>query len=71
MVGTLTGVAALFTVPAAGTAGWFRPLVASLLAFVGVCGLLGGLSGKPRPAGGLGSAAWLVAWVLVVHETLR
>ena len=71
VAGTLAGVAALFTVPAVEAGAWFRPAVAGLLVFTGSAGLLGGLSGKPRPVGGLGSLLWLGTWALVVHETLR
>jgi hypothetical protein len=71
VVGALAGVAALFTVPATAPATWFRPVVVGLLAAIGCGGLLGGLSGKPRPVGGFGSLLWLGTWALVVHETLR
>jgi len=68
--GALASVAALFTVPVAEFNVWFRPLIAALLLLVGVCGLLGGLSGKPRPVGAIGTILWLGSWVVVVHETL-
>jgi phage shock protein PspC (stress-responsive transcriptional regulator) len=71
VAGTLAGVAALFTVPVVEIGVWFRPIVAGLLIVIGSCGLLGGLSGKPRPVGGIGSLLWLGTWALVVHETLR
>lgn len=69
-VGALAGLAALFTVPVADPTAWFRPAIATLLLFVGACGLLGGLSGKPRPVGVSGTILWLTAWFVVVHQTL-
>ena len=71
IVGVLAGLVALFTVPLAGAAGWIRPGVAAMLLLAGACGVLGGLSGKPRPVGGIGTALWLAALVVIVHETLR
>lgn len=69
-LGAMLGLAALFTVPAVEPAAWFRPAIAALLLLAGACGLLGGLSGKPRPVGGLGTILGLAAWVVVIHETL-
>ena len=71
VAGVLLGLVALFTVPVADVHAWFRPGVGAMLAATGVCSLLGGLSGKPRPAGGIGTLLWVSCWVLVVHETLR
>jgi hypothetical protein len=68
--GALLGVAALFAVPVNEPSFWFRPVVATTLVLVGVCGLLGGLSGKPRPVGAIGTILWLAGWVVVVHESL-
>jgi hypothetical protein len=42
---------------------------AALLA-VAVCGVLGGLSGKPRPVGGIGLFFWLVAAIVRVGAGL-
>ncbi|MCH7781335.1 MAG: hypothetical protein IH848_10845, partial [Acidobacteria bacterium] len=70
IVGVLAGLMALFTVPLAGAADWIRPGVAAMLLLAGTCGLLGGLSGKPRPVGGIGTALWLTALIVIVHETL-
>jgi hypothetical protein len=69
-VGVMLGLAALFSVPMGEHVAWFRPAIAALLLVVGACGLLGGLSGKPRPVGAIGTILWLTAWVAVVHETL-
>ena len=71
MLGSLAGLLALFSVPRGATNPWFLPVVGGLLALIAVCGLLGGLSGKPRPVAGIGSLLWLSVWVLVVLETLR
>lgn len=68
--GAVTGMATLFTVPAAEPTAWFRPTIAALLLLVGAFGLLGGLSGKPRPVGAIGTFLWLGGWVLVIRETL-
>jgi len=68
--GAVLGVAALFTVPAIDTAAWFRPAIATMLLLAGASGLLGGLSGKPRPVGTIGTVLWLTSWVVVVHATL-
>ena len=69
-VGVMLGLAALSTVPLGEPSAWFRPAIAALLLAVGACGLLGGLSGKPRPVGAIGTILWLTGWVVVVHETL-
>ena len=69
-VGAVLGQVVLFTVPATEPAAWFRPAMAALLLLVGAGGLLGGLSGKPRPVGAIGTILWLAGWVVVVHETL-
>jgi len=69
-IGAVSGTAALFTVPALEPAAWFRPVITALLLIAGGGGLLGGLSGKPRPVGTIGTLAWLTGWILVIHETL-
>ncbi len=69
-VGVILGLAALSTVPLDEPSAWFRPAIAALLLIVGACGLLGGLSGKPRPVGAIGTILWLTGWVAVVHKTL-
>ncbi len=68
--GALLGLGALFTVPAIEPAAWFRPVIAILLLLVGGSSLLGGLSGKPRPAGAIGTLLWLSGWVVVIDVTL-
>lgn len=68
--GALLGVIALFTVPVAQWSGGHRLAVAAALAVVGFSGLLGGLSGKPRPAAGFGTFLWLLTWLFVIHQTL-
>jgi hypothetical protein len=69
-VGVMLGLPALFTVPMSEPVAWLRPAIVALLLVVGACGLLGGLSGKPRPVGAIGTILWLTGWVVVVHETL-
>jgi len=69
-VGAAAGLAALFTVPVVQPAVWFRPLIAALLLLVGTFGVLGGLSGKPRPVGAIGTLLWLGSWFVVIRETL-
>ncbi len=68
--GCVLGIPAVFTVPVVRPETWFRPSVAAMLLLAGGCGLLGGLSGKPRPAAGLGTLLWLTAWVVVIRTTL-
>jgi len=52
LLGSLAGIAATGLRP-----DWS----AAALIAVAICGLLGGLSGKPRPVGGIGLFFWLVA----------
>ncbi|NIQ85046.1 MAG: hypothetical protein GTN83_09540 [Acidobacteria bacterium] len=68
--GALLGLGALFTVPTIDPAVWFRPVIAVLLLLIGLSSLLGGLSGKPRPAGAIGTFLWLSGWVVVIDATL-
>lgn len=68
--GAVVGMAALFTVPVAGARAWFVPGLAAGLIVVGGYALLAGLSGKPRPAGGIGTLLWLAAWIAVIHVTV-